>query len=167
MTPRTWRDALADPDPADWRFLTVRQPWAWAIAHAGKSPENRTQTWSYRGPLLIHAGASVDRYALNDPRIRSAHARLAAAGPVRQPAAVVSQLVAVANLVDVHDASPACPESCALWGETMPRTTHLVLDDVLAIDGPTMAGGLGLRRLPAPSLLLALSAIHRALEANP
>ena len=39
------------------KALTVQQPWAWAIIHGGKDVENRTQAWSYRGPLAIHAGA--------------------------------------------------------------------------------------------------------------
>jgi len=39
-------------------ILTVCQPWAWAILHAGKSVENRTRATSHRGPLLIHAGKS-------------------------------------------------------------------------------------------------------------
>lgn len=37
-------------------ILTVRQPWAWAIIHAGKDVENRTWSTGYRGDLLIHAG---------------------------------------------------------------------------------------------------------------
>ena len=37
------------------KALTVRQPWAWAIVHAGKTIENRTWATKYRGPLLIHA----------------------------------------------------------------------------------------------------------------
>lgn len=40
------------------KCLTVLQPWAWAILHAGKSVENRTWRTRHRGPLLIHAGAS-------------------------------------------------------------------------------------------------------------
>lgn len=52
--------------------LTVRQPWAWMIIHAGKDIENRTWATRYRGPLLIHAGKGkptraeiewVDQYA--------------------------------------------------------------------------------------------------------
>ncbi|MBB3041198.1 hypothetical protein [Nocardioides soli] len=39
------------------KALTVQQPWAWAIVHGGKDVENRTQAWSYRGLLAIHAGA--------------------------------------------------------------------------------------------------------------
>jgi hypothetical protein len=37
------------------RALSVRPPWAWAIAHADKRIENRSWRTSYRGPLAIHA----------------------------------------------------------------------------------------------------------------
>jgi hypothetical protein len=42
------------------RMLTVRQPWAWAIIHAGKDVENRTWYTDHRGPLLIVAGRKID-----------------------------------------------------------------------------------------------------------
>lgn len=38
------------------KALTVKQPWAWAIIHGGKDIEMRPRGFSYRGPLLIHAG---------------------------------------------------------------------------------------------------------------
>ena len=37
------------------KCLTVQQPWAWMILHAGKRIENRSWPTKYRGPLLIHA----------------------------------------------------------------------------------------------------------------
>jgi len=40
--------------------LTVKQPWAWSIIHAGKDIENRSRAIRYRGLLLIQAG---QRYA--------------------------------------------------------------------------------------------------------
>jgi hypothetical protein len=43
--------------------LTVRQPWAWAIIHAGKDVENRGWTPRRTGRLLIHAGKGVDKDA--------------------------------------------------------------------------------------------------------
>ena len=47
-------------DPIDvWPTLTIRQPWAWAIAHAGKDIENRSWATRHRGPLLIHAGKRI------------------------------------------------------------------------------------------------------------
>ena len=46
------------------KALTVRQPYAWAILYAGKNIENRSWTTKYRGPLLIHAGASFNQNPL-------------------------------------------------------------------------------------------------------
>ena len=37
------------------KAISVQQPWAWAILHAGKNLENRQVRFKYRGPLLIHA----------------------------------------------------------------------------------------------------------------
>ena len=37
------------------KVLSVAQPWAWAILHAGKTVENRSWHTLHRGPLLIHA----------------------------------------------------------------------------------------------------------------
>jgi len=42
------------------KALSIRQPWAWLILHAGKDIENRTWRTAYRGPLLIHAGKTFD-----------------------------------------------------------------------------------------------------------
>ncbi|MET7669386.1 hypothetical protein [Micromonospora luteifusca] len=39
----------------DLRAITVKQPWAWAIAHGGKNIENRSRDITYRGRLAIHA----------------------------------------------------------------------------------------------------------------
>ena len=40
------------------RLLTIHQPWAWLICAGHKRFENRTWSTRYRGPVLIHAGAS-------------------------------------------------------------------------------------------------------------
>ena len=37
------------------RCLSIRQPWAWLIAHSHKPVENRTWRTDYRGVVLIHA----------------------------------------------------------------------------------------------------------------
>ncbi len=39
--------------------ISVRQPWAWAILHAGKCIENRVWNTKYRGELYIHASAQL------------------------------------------------------------------------------------------------------------
>lgn len=43
------------------KCLSLKQPWAWAIFHAGKDIENRTWRTHYRGPFLIHASQNYDR----------------------------------------------------------------------------------------------------------
>lgn len=42
------------------KALTVRQPYALWISQGVKPIENRTWRTNYRGPLVIHAGASKD-----------------------------------------------------------------------------------------------------------
>ena len=42
--------------------LSVRQPWAWLIVSGLKDIENRPRRTRHRGPLLIHAGLSLDSY---------------------------------------------------------------------------------------------------------
>ena len=45
------------------RALTIRQPWAWAILHAGKRIENRTwkpPEWAMGTLLAIHAGGVLE-----------------------------------------------------------------------------------------------------------
>ncbi len=43
------------------RALTVRQPWAWAIAH-GKDIENRDWSTCIRGVIAIHAAKGMTHY---------------------------------------------------------------------------------------------------------
>lgn len=44
------------------KAVSIHQPWAWAILHAGKDIENRSWPTSCRGPLLIHASKSKVSY---------------------------------------------------------------------------------------------------------
>ena len=39
--------------------LSIRQPWAWAILHAGKDVENRDWPTKFRGPVCIHAAKGM------------------------------------------------------------------------------------------------------------
>jgi hypothetical protein len=41
------------------KAISIRQPWAWAIIHAGKRVENRSWGTEYRGPVLIHAAKGM------------------------------------------------------------------------------------------------------------
>lgn len=56
-----WRDQNpedAERTPRGFRTLSVKQPWAWAILHAGKDVENRPRLTNIRGRIRIHASAS-------------------------------------------------------------------------------------------------------------
>ena len=43
------------------KALSIKQPWAWAIACGHKTIETRTWSTTYRGPLLIAASKTPDR----------------------------------------------------------------------------------------------------------
>lgn len=157
----------------DVRALTVKQPWAWAIAHGGKTVENRSRGAAWRGTLLIHAGASWSARGDSDPRVLAAWQ---AAGlptvegrvsmwPKHAPLGVV---VAVAELVDSHPDAGCCRP----WGESeyaegagRLRTAvhHLVLEDVRPLPRPLQVrGALGLWRPPADLVDVALAEVGLA-----
>jgi hypothetical protein len=120
------------------KALTIKQPWADAIAHSTKRTENRTWTTRYRGPILIHAGVSYDRHAdlpdgtvvLDWPDYRGA-------------------IIATAELADVHF-SAGC---CTPWGE--PDVYHWQLTEVYALPEPVLTKGRLQLWTPAPAIIRA------------
>lgn len=46
--------------------LSIRQPWAWAIVHAGKDMENRDWPTRFRGRVCIHAAKGMTRGEYDD-----------------------------------------------------------------------------------------------------
>lgn len=42
------------------KALSIRQPWAWLIAHGYKDVENRTWATPFRGRFLLHASKTFD-----------------------------------------------------------------------------------------------------------
>ena len=46
--------------------ISIRQPWAWAIIHAGKDVENRSWSTSFRGPVCIHAAKGMTAAEFDD-----------------------------------------------------------------------------------------------------
>ena len=116
------------------RALTVKQPWAAAIAHGPKRIENRTRPIppAHVGTtILIHAGAADDENALP-------------ADMVRQWARQWRAIVAAATLAGCHQ-DEGC---CRPWG--FPGTWHWELTDVRAIPHPPrpVRGQLGLWTVP-------------------
>lgn len=47
------------------RVLSVRQPWAWAIASGRKRVENRSWNTPYRGTVYIHASSRTEASQIN------------------------------------------------------------------------------------------------------
>jgi ASCH domain len=103
------------------RALSIRQPWAWAVAAGHKSIENRTWTTSYRGPFAIHAARVVETEAFADVE------RLT--GQPVPGGLALGAVVAVCHLIDVvtqsddvwfsgpygwvlADMLPICPVQC-------------------------------------------------------
>lgn len=106
------------------RALTVKQPWAWAILHAGKRVENRPCVPGAARPLLIHAGRSVDPDDIGQP--------------ADLPRGVS---YALASVVSWHHADE-CRAACSPWA--LPDLWHWVLDDVRPARQVPLRGQLGL-----------------------
>ncbi|HBF81796.1 MAG TPA: hypothetical protein DD420_18230 [Streptomyces sp.] len=129
-------------EPGTWiRGITIRQPWASCIL-AGKDVENRPTPWSWRGWLLLHAGATTERAPMRDPLVATA---------IRGRELHTRAVVGVARLTGCHqDATASAP--CSRWAQ--PDTHHLVLADVqeLALPIPWLQGQLGPWK-PTPALI--------------
>jgi hypothetical protein len=158
------------------RALTVQQPWAWAIVHGGKDIENRTQAWTYRGPLAIHAGNRWSdrggRSGLVWDALRTRFGWPTGPGSARDDRRPgfdairpLGAIIGVVDLVDVHT-SISCVnergEMCSSWAEssydehgggTRRDIVHLVLEHPRPIDVPIPCRGvLGLWTPPAEVL---------------
>lgn len=72
--------------------LSIRQPWAWAVASGIKDVENRVWTTRYRGVVLIHAGLRVDPAGLEIMRRRRVK---------MPPTLTVGAIIGRATLIDI------------------------------------------------------------------
>lgn len=129
--------------------LTIRQPWAGAIAHQSKRVENRS--WrlpaKYVGArILIHAGAQRDRHA----QVYGDHLD------------VYRAVVAVATIIGCHfdNGNQVC---CSYWAQ--PGLYHWELADVVALPEPVpVAKGALSFWTPDDDVL---AAVHAQLAADP
>jgi hypothetical protein len=156
------------------KALTVKQPWAWAIFN-GKNIENRTQLWSYRGPLAIHAGMRWSERGLYSPLVLDAFGgspldsrdRFTTLQSDMKRGMCIGAILGTVELVEVHHDAGCCQP----WGEhgevetarsrtnrerygtsdTAHRTiTHLVLENPRPLAEPIPCkGALGLWAPPA------------------
>ena len=96
------------------KAVSVRQPWAWLIIHAGKDIENRTWATRHRGPLLIHASLTPD------PRLDDIRQILTDEFDIHIPPTTeldFGGIVGRVNLVDCFKVSPIVSPNDSPWLE--------------------------------------------------
>ncbi len=88
------------------KALTIRQPWAWAIIHAGKDIENRSWRTHHRGALAVHAAKGLTRreyeeFAQFYNRLRKNRSRLPTLPPMEElPRGAIIGKVHLADCVE-------------------------------------------------------------------
>jgi hypothetical protein len=121
------------------RVISIRQPWAWAIASGRKKVENRTWQTPYRGPVYIHASSNPDANAAEWIRRQF---RVTVPDDLQRCA-----VVAVADLTDVVTRKRA-----KRFGKWFEGPYGFVLTNVRPLRTPVRTlGKLGLFR-PSPAL---------------
>lgn len=127
------------------KALTVRQPWAWAIARGHKLIENRPKRTNHRGPLAIHSGLKPDDHG--DDALRFVRDAIRAQGgtyPKRladdQPYCGGGLVLATVDLVEVCVAALS-GASCECGPWAMPRAAHWRFENVRPLDKPVSATG--------------------------
>lgn len=120
--------------------ITIKQPWAWAIAAGYKKIENRTWQTKFRGPIYIHAGcalAHADSIKTCSLLLRCRH------GTDVPSVATLTRgaLIATAELAD-------CGRFDDPWADTF--GWHFRLANIIALDTPIPCrGALGIWKLPS------------------
>jgi ASCH domain-containing protein len=108
-------------DAAAWpRVLSLKQPWAWAVASGKKKIENRDWSTPYRGTVYIHASTKLDRSAITWLRNT--------AGVTPPDDFVHGAVVAVVDIVDVitkRDAESFKPWFFGKYGFVLARIRAL------------------------------------------
>jgi hypothetical protein len=161
-------------DPDMFPVLSLRQPWAWAVLHAGKRVENRCWSTTFRGEFLIHAAAwpgdVVAMAAKRRPPLPLYDARIEAVAMLDMardldaplpPGKTVTLrelygqrggIVGVARPVDVL---PPCTYERSLFGNTVcsgpwhvAEQYGFVLEDVRATAFEPLKGSLGFFGVP-------------------
>lgn len=125
------------------KALTIRQPWAGAIAHGTKRVENRS--WKLPAKqlgerILIHAGARPDKTA----QVYGDHLD------------VYSAIIATAVVTDCHYSQDDIGVCCSYW--SFPNTYHWTLNQVVALPDPVPCKGRLGFWTPDPDVLAAIAA---------
>jgi hypothetical protein len=140
------------------KALTVKQPWAWAIAKGYKTVENRSRATSHRGPLAIHSSMRWEEpkelWLRNAVSItRNLGYELPATLGDDMPYAGTGLVLAVVEVVDVCTASRDSATvvcECGPWANA--AATHWWLANARLLPEPIAAKGrLGLWPVHIPS----------------
>lgn len=131
------------------KALTVTQPWATLIASGAKRIETRSWRTRYRGPLAIHAAATLPRWALRACFNELIASALGAASIRNLSDLPRGAVVAVAELVDCQPVDELPRRLLTAherrFGDYTPGRYGWVLDDVRLLRRPVPArGALGL-----------------------
>lgn len=138
------------------RAITIRAPWAWAVANGAKPVENRARDCTHRGAVTVHCARRLDTAGLSDPRIQRLFF-----GPGHDPQVPVPEdfffgmlgkAVALADLVDCHEAwTSSNPDlvaegatCCSPWGSMTYKgrpAWHLELQRSLRLPQPVRVRG--------------------------
>lgn len=128
------------------KAISIRQPWAWLIVHAGKDIENRTWPTRYRGPVLIHAAKGMTRGEWEDAwtfaQGSSASPKALSAGVTRDTIAR-GGFVGIADLIDCRGPAQA---NLSRWH--IAGCFGFVLANVRPIPFTPYKGALGLFDVP-------------------
>lgn len=114
------------------KAISIKQPWAGLIANGKKTIETRTWNTSYRGPLLICAGKTIDEPLAKYLKQMNG---FDTAGPLGMAVAIV-ELAATGIMHQVHEAAALC--------EARPGLFAWRLDAVQRIQHFPVRGRLGL-----------------------
>lgn len=131
------------------RALTLIQPWAWAVAHAGKAIENRTwppPKWLVGQRLAIHAGMKWDEDAV--AFIEDVSGR---APPAERTHGAIVAIAKVAGVLEDCDVDRGGARRSANL-EWFAGPCGWLLEDVVAIEPLPCKGAQGL--WPVPDELL-------------
>jgi hypothetical protein len=121
------------------KALSIRQPWAWLILHAGKDIENRdwkpgNRDLSFRGDFYIHVGRNLYGTAIERESIRAWARRTFNVVVPSDDELATGGIVGQANVIDVVRASSS-PWFTGPYG--------LVLADVRPLPFKSCSGKLG------------------------
>jgi hypothetical protein len=132
------------------QVLSVRQPWAWAIARGHKNVENRTWDTTYRGLLTIHASLRMDPESVKTPQVRDL------GWDPADPMTATGGIVALVTLDDICTTSKAGrPCDCGSWAE--PGACHWQLSNPRPLPEPIMTLGQPGLWVPVPAVLAGLA----------